>query len=444
MICAGCERKMEKATRRYKEKLYCTSCYHAYFKKRPCPSCGGSSRLPTFDQGAICTACEKLKPCIRCGRHGRPLGKLTKYGPMCASCRNRDTRKPTTQKTHNPQLGTCTSCRRYRPLITAECGQRLCKRCLEIGTVHCTYCHSAMPAGRGSMCESCYWDQLYEKRVAMNSAALSGTFFEGLWKDYARWLKKRRGADRAALIINRYIAFFLELLKLGSHIPSYFELVSHFGAEGLRRVRNVVTWLEETKQIEIDEKIKNYVIEEQRVNRLTDIFEPDSYSAKLIWQYNEHLHEKLNNNQTSMRSIRLALSPAVALLQRSYAERRKPTQDDVDIFIKCSPGQFAAITGFINFLSHHSSLELRLPRKPKRSGASRRRNLEKQLLALYSKISPDTSDEVLWIELGLKYFHNIPSKHLKTRKVTFTKDQEGGYLVSVDTERYWLPEMGDV
>ena len=443
MICTGCERAMEKATRRYKDKLYCASCYHTYFKKRPCPNCGEERRLPSFDHNAVCIACEKLKPCIRCGRRGRPLGKLTKYGPMCASCRNRDTRKPTAYKAQNPLLGTCPSCHRYRPLTTAKCGQKLCQKCLEIGTVRCTRCHRAMPAGRVSECESCYWDQLYEKRVAMNAAALSGTPFEGLWKDYAHWLKKRRGANRAALIVNRYIAFFLELLRLGKHIPPYFELVSHFGAEGLRRVRNVVTWLVDTGQIEVDEKIKNYVVEEQKVHRLTSIFDPNSCSAELLCHYNEYLQEKLDHNQTSMRSIRLALSPAVALLQRSYVEGRKPTQNDVDVFIKRRPGQFAAITGFINFLNRHTSLDIRLPPKPKRSGESRKRRLERQLLAIYSETSPDANDEVLWIELGLMYFHNVPKKQLKTIELIYEKDRDEGYWVSLGKERYWLPGMGD-
>lgn len=444
MICTGCEREVNKVTRRYKEKPYCSSCYNIYFKRRPCPICGENSRLPTFDESAICIQCEKLKPCIRCGRHGKPLGKLTKYGPMCVSCRNRDTRKPTAERTQSSPLGTCSSCHRHRPLTKAENGQKLCKRCLELGIVSCPVCRRAMPAGRVSMCESCYWEQLYEKRVSMNATALYGTSFEDLWEEYAHWLKERRGANGAALIINKYITFFLEVLKIGSRIPPYSELLSHFGAEGLRRVRNVVTWLEETGKIEVDERIKNYVVEEGRVKQLLRTFESDSDTAQLLWRYYKHLQKKLAHNQTSIRSIRLALSPAVALLQQSYAERRNPNQNDIAVFVRNRPGQFAAITGFVNFVNRHTSLELKLPQKPKNSENKRKRNLERQLLTLYSKTPRDANDEKRWIELGIMYFHNIPKNYLKTRTLTFVRDPQGGYLVTLETNRYWLPEMRDI
>lgn len=84
--CDGCGKPCLHFHRRYKEKRYCQSCYQLLFRKRACPSCGRTVRLYVEEPRALCSDCEKKKPCVRCGRVGYRLGKFTRYGPVCSVC----------------------------------------------------------------------------------------------------------------------------------------------------------------------------------------------------------------------------------------------------------------------------------------------------------------------------------------------------------------------
>lgn len=441
MICAGCGLEKSKASRRHKEKRYCAACYHAYFKKRPCSICGENSRIPIFDKQGICLSCEKAKPCIRCGRHGRLLGKLTKYGPMCKSCRNRDTRKPLNRNKLNIQMGTCVLCHRHRHLTVKESGKKLCKKCFEIGFIRCKNCFNTMPAGRVTLCEQCYWEQLYSKRTSLNASALFGTYLEHKWNSFAIWLKKRRGVRAACLKINSYLSFFLQLLSLGCTIPTYRALLEHFGPEKLRRARTVVTWLVESGELDIDETLKLNTAEKRRIAQLLKTFESAPYLQILINKYHENLKEKLEHKRTSIRSMRLALSTAVIFLNPAYEKKRKPTQEDLNRFIQSKPGQLASITGFINSLNQQLALGIKLPKNKNLSKSYNKKKIEKQLVHLYSKPSPSKEDEIRWIKIGLKYFHDKTIRIASPRNINIIEENNEGYTIRLNNKDYWLPPL---
>ncbi|WP_311945334.1 hypothetical protein [Halomonas piscis] len=58
------------------------------------------------------------------------------------------------------------------------------------------------------------------------------------------------GPQKAALKINHYLTFFLDLETTWQQVPNYPQLLHHFGAEGLRRVRLPMRWLHEAKGVE--------------------------------------------------------------------------------------------------------------------------------------------------------------------------------------------------
>lgn len=178
--CGQCGRDTPKAKRVYKGLRYCANCYGRIFRHRLCSQCGNLIRLPINESKPICQKCTLDKPCVRCNKETYRIGKLTEYGPVCASCA-RYFKKPENcdlcgelsfhlarnlkispdqrlcPKCRRKDFDSCQSCRRYRVLKSAPDGQMLCNPCLEDGSVKCLQCGQQKPAGYGKVCQECYW-----------------------------------------------------------------------------------------------------------------------------------------------------------------------------------------------------------------------------------------------------------------------------------------------
>lgn len=83
-ICDCCERIASQIHRKYLEKGFCVTCYRREFPKKSCWTCGKVARIHISEEE--CQDCLLKKPCIRCLREGRPVGKCTKEGVVCNSC----------------------------------------------------------------------------------------------------------------------------------------------------------------------------------------------------------------------------------------------------------------------------------------------------------------------------------------------------------------------
>ena len=90
----------------------------------------------------------------------------------------------------------------------------------------------------------------------------------GEFEAFARWLASQRGAHATAIRINGYLAFFQEVDAEWGRIPNYKALVARFHAEGLRRVRLAVRWMDESHRLLVDEKVREEDSERQRINLL--------------------------------------------------------------------------------------------------------------------------------------------------------------------------------
>ena len=232
--CDECGARDVKIARVYKGLRYCQTCYKRMFKRRLCPGCGNFARLPIRFSHAVCQSCERRKPCVRCGRVGRKIGKLTAYGPACNSCAPyyREPEpceacgKLSTRLSRKASLGhdlrvcqrcvrsdhkTCEACRHHRPLVESADGRKLCAVCLEKGEIPCPKCGQPMPAGCGQQCWTCYWTALAEARVQMDCAAFSSSALAEHFQAFGTWLIQMVGGHKAALTIHKYLTFFLEI-----------------------------------------------------------------------------------------------------------------------------------------------------------------------------------------------------------------------------------------
>ncbi len=373
----------------------------------------------------MCNACAPWfrdpQKCPSCGRMSRHMSRVRRLGieePVCPSCQQAD-------------HAVCPACRRYRRLFEMDDGKMLCRRCLEEGTGSCPACGDPMPAGRGNLCEACYWKGLLDKRVKICQAGL-GKLLAEEFKEFGAWFEGRRGAQAAALRVNKYLTFFQEMDAKWGHIPSYGDLLRRFHAEGLRRVRLVVSWMEESGRVKVDEKLREEDSEYLRIRRLKARIDASSAGGALWDGYRKNLMEHHRQGRTSLRSIRMALSSAAELVRR--AGGHAPTQSSLDAYLQDKPGQKANITGFVNHVNNDGVANLVIQNSESMSRSERKR-LEQALISMMKHQEDTQGFRKMWICAAMRYFQGRPLR----KDHSWREDPQGGLIVRMAGLEFWIP-----
>ena len=458
--CDNCGRKMAKAKRVHQGTRFCATCYAREFRRRPCPGCGNLARLPIKDDGSVCHVCVRSRPCVRCGRSGLKLGKLSPYGPVCNACsayfrperpcarcgalsrrlshvKRQGTDAQVCPKCARSDFGTCSACRRHRLLVTDE-PRKLCKSCTDLGEIPCQQCGKPMPAGRRTVCEPCYWRNTLYKRIVMDQAAFHTSTMASQFGEFGSWLLETVGSNKAAITLHRYLPFFIAIEREWDHIPAYTNLLQCFGAEGLRRVRLPMRWLEQTRGIVVDADAREAFSEWRRIEAVLNFLNGRPRTIALASAYLGKLRDRLEQGRTSVRSIRLALRPAIALLCSLDAYTELPDQASVDRYLAGSPGQRAALVGFLIFLNLELGSNLVASADSTKAWRLRPRRLEAKLHALTQ--APETVPIEEWLSTALALVHRLPRAIL--RKAVW-QDMEHrsvpGMQVTLESKSYWVP-----
>jgi hypothetical protein len=461
--CDECGQKIAKAHRIYKRHRYCAICYARVFKRRICPKCGNFSRLPESDPAAICRKCENNRPCIRCGKVSYAIGKITIYGPVCNACSTyfrmpepcevcgvlsstltRLSRlgydRRVCPKCARADYGTCQSCSRNRRLLETPDGRMLCKTCLEKGEVTCPKCQEPMPAGYGRECRQCYWRGLLEKRIQMDCAAFSLPWMAMHFEAFSHWLMVLVGVHKAALTIHRYLPFFTEVERNWKGFPEFAVLLAHFGTAKLRRVLLPMRWMEEAGLVVPDVMAKAADSERRRIAVILEQFAKGMKERTLLEGYYRALMDNMNSGKMRLRSVRLALSPAAALLRKAgEIDRIPPNQGVLDIYLAKIPGQRAAISGFVRYLREVHGVKVALPKaNPRRVQRQRRKKLEAELLALMKEEGNTKDFKRRWLSASLMYFHGLRRKIGFIVKDTDITQADDGIIVVWNNQSYWI------
>lgn len=462
--CDSCGNKKVEIKRRYKDDNYCANCYRIWFIKKPCSQCGEVNRLHKKEDSAVCRGCRMNQTCIRCGGEAVKDGANTEYGRVCQTCYQGyfKTKKECfecgefkrnissySRLSHDHAVCTscyqshfmqsCPLCYRYRELVDSDKGL-MCQKCHDFGEIPCEGCHKPMPAGMGKRCNDCYWSQRLKHEAKLNSYLLSSTLMRQAYIDFTEWFMVNKGSMAATLKHNNYINFFTRCDQLWGKIPSYKSLVNEFKPNGLREYLTVLRWLIKTKQVVVDTKIKDQIAEEERIINLLDKF--DGKAPRCISEYHHYLEQKLLNGKTSLKSIRLALQPAIDLCtQYAVKGSNTPTQEQVDSYLLVKHGQCNALYGFVMFLNREYGLSL-VCTQPSKGAVlkANRGEIERQMIALYNQPKPlSDKDELLWLQLGMMYFHkvDIPIKVLKT--LTLVQNDDGMANLVFNQKEYYLP-----
>lgn len=461
--CDWCSSQTVKIHRRYKGEAYCTNCYKTWFVKKPCSRCQRISRLHRKDDFPVCHDCQRKQPCIRCSGDAYKNGANTEYGRVCQVCyqnyfKEKKTcqvcgeKKPKisryTELPHNLRIcsscyqnqtcSTCVACQRYRKVIETPNGL-ICQKCHDLGEIDCPCCGQKMPAGQGNKCWDCYWRQRLEKEVELNLHLFKSDDIKSSYKAFIVWFVDSTDNQNVTLKHLIFTEFFETCDKLWNKIPSYEALVREFKPEGLRHHLTVLRWLIDTRQVTVDLKVKNEIAERERIAALLNKFEK---LPEPIESYYKFLNEKLSFKKTSLKSVRLALQPAVDIYIRfSINGQQWPLQEHLDTYLREKHGQYNAIYGFISHINReygstleHNKPSLEIIRRDKK------KKLEKELMFLNQISKPTVKDYKNWLRVGLEYFHDLKlnKKILNELKIVQT-DQK--IVVYYNSNEYTVPAL---
>jgi hypothetical protein len=299
-----------------------------------------------------------------------------------------------------------------------------------------------MPAGRVSRCESCYSNDLLQRRAAISVAALTSPPIAACFLRYAKWLGTCVGSAKASRLVVRHLGFFREIERRWAAVPSTEELLEAFGTARLRRNMLVTRFFEDQCGDSLSAKKKADAADFSRIDRALDGIALGSAARSVMSSYREALLEQRDTGRLKVRSVRLALTAAKGLILASEdSPRGLPDQASLDAYLRTRPGQRAALAGFVSHLRRHGSGELLLPKKRRRTSVETRSRVESELRRLLASERESGVGARKLLAMALQYFHGVPSKaagRLGDPSVLF-KSADGDWYIRIDGRRYWIP-----
>jgi len=393
------------------------------------------------ENGVVCNSCSKyfreLKKCAWCNKISTSVSnrKLDSgIELICGNC-------------YTKTLPLCSRCKyRRKPLIYDFNKQPICKICA-LEKRHCTHCQIEISAGRGHICFSCSYLKTLEKRMKFGSNALSHYLSE-TYILFSDWLKNERGIQFAATHLNRYFPYFISLDKLSvslNRLPTYTEVVDKLTVAETRRNLLATFFLDQRGLIIVDKDTKDMYSNIDTIHRYLNRFNNGTFFKEAIQRYYDFLHEKLNKNKTTLRSIRLALTPAIELCTWSiHFELEKPNNEVLHGFLWAKPGQKSAITGFINFLNLKYQLTLILPDvdSPEFSRPHESRlHLKQQFIKLLRTPESTNLYKENLIKIALSYLHGISiPKYVWISPASIRQNKQGEGYIRLLNQKIYFPE----
>ena len=305
----------------------------------------------------------------------------------------------------------------------------------------CPECGQTMPAGYGRRCRVCDWTQRAMRQIRTDQIAFDSDAMAERFGGFGRWLIRTAGPHAAALKLNRYHGFFVEIERIWGDIPDYVALLGRFGTEGLRRWKVPMRWMDEDGLIAIDATKRKASSERRRITAIRNRLPENSTPRAILEGYYTVLLARRAQGTLSLAGLRSALSPAASLLQAAYAAGEdRPSQKTLDVFLQRTPGLHAALVGLVGYLRDHHETALAMP--PYHPGAQVRRRHEHarcRIKALMREDGTAHDYRQRWRAVALTYFHDLPMKASARVGDEDVSLDRGGLSVHIKGQSYWIP-----
>jgi len=277
----------------------------------------------------------------------------------------------------------------------------------------------------------------------MDCASFSSSEMAQHFAAFGQWLGHQVGVNKAASTIHRYLTFFVDIEQQWKSIPEYKVLLTYFGPLRLRRFLLPMRWMEEQKLVAPDSDAKKEESETRRIAAILEKLPKRSQESTILGRYHKKLLARLNAGETTLSSIRLALTPALSLLQA--AEKMKcspPNQKVLDVYLKHKPGQRAAISGFVAFLREKYQADITLPKADiGKAHRQRKKQLEAEMLEIMKEPGSEDGTDRQWLSVSLAYFHELPkSVGKKVENSDIVKHDDGSWTVTWRKQQFWIPK----
>ncbi|WP_236039877.1 hypothetical protein [Pseudomonas ogarae] len=297
-----------------------------------------------------------------------------------------------------------------------------------------------MPAGRGSECEDCTWEKSFNRRVRIHIETFDNAITRERFSEFCQWLREQMGHHKAAVKLKKYVLFFSFLDAHSLGLPSYFSLLDHFSAEGLRCMQTPMLWLKTRYGVEADDVLREEHSDKRRIEEILASV-PAGVGAETLGGYRAYLLSKQGEGGTTIRSVRLSLRAAKSMLAAaSPAFDALPTQKTVSAYLAQTPGQRAGSQGFISYLNRTRSLNLKVEVSERSIARAKKHRLETALYSMYSTGGEGEAFERTWIKTALMLLHGVSSVNKKSFSYSlFTVQGKAGFNVVLREETYWVP-----
>ncbi|NUW25060.1 hypothetical protein HUX57_00010 [Arcobacter butzleri] len=317
-------------------------------------------------------------------------------------------------KCYRKCLDICSLCRRHTITFTySKENKPICKKCFTEPFRICRICKNKFPAGRGKICNKCSYFHSLSKKISILNLILS-EFTNLLFEQFTWWLTKRKGIEYSSCFIQKYFIFFYKidlLANILNKFPTYLDLLKHFKVSFTRKYLLVMIFLNEHNVIEINEKTKELYSNLNIIASYLNYFNKNSSDYLIIHSYYEYLEQKYLSNKTTKRSIRLALTPAIKLLEyKNNFNISKLSDNIIHGYLWIYPGQKNSLTGFINYLNKRFNYSLSSIKNLTyilESSTSRKKQLQLRLIYLLKKEKLTILQQKRLINISLEYFHRI-------------------------------------
>jgi hypothetical protein len=268
----------------------------------------------------------------------------------------------------------------------------------------------------------------------------------GAFETFADWFEKKRGPRVASLRLLEYLPFFLDIGSLESRygrLPSYREMAEALSVKTVWENRLAMEFLDDAGLVPRDRATQEEIAERDTIGRYLRSFPSGSLFGRMLGGYHDMLDQKLKEGKTSIRSVRLAMTPAKRFLEYClYCGKERPDLEGLEGYLWIFPGHKSALTGFVNFLNEHFKvvLDIRSIKKPKlcRPRSSRKYLKQKLIRALQDEkyLRNIGNDKFLRIAIGYLHWVDVPNQ-IQLGYETLNKSWKNS--ISIGGYSFYLP-----